>query len=90
MPRTASAKFMAPQQPDAVLAALVGSHPQPRTEITKNLWRYIKRHSLQHPSERRQIMAGTKEFRAFIDDAESCTMFDLPGFVGQHITPAEG
>jgi chromatin remodeling complex protein RSC6 len=90
MPRTVPAKFFAPQQPDAVLAALVGPDPQPRTEITKQLWRYIKKHGLQHPSERRRIMAGTPEFRALIDDADSCTMFELPQFIGQHISPAEG
>lgn len=89
MPRTPNAKFLAPQQPDAVLAAIVGSDPLPRTEITKAIWKYIKKHDLQDGSDRRRINAGTPAFRALIDDADSCSMFELPRFFAQHITPAE-
>lgn len=90
MSRTAPTKFMAPQQPDAVHAAIVGSDPQPRTEITKRIWAYIRKHGLQDGLQRRRINAGTPAFRAFLDDADSCSMFELQGFVGQHIAPAEG
>jgi chromatin remodeling complex protein RSC6 len=31
-------------QPDDKLAAIVGSQPLPRSELTKKLWAYIKRH----------------------------------------------
>lgn len=81
---------MQPQIPSPVLAKLVGPEPKPRTEITKRLWRYIKRHGLQDTTERRRINANTPEFRAFIDDAPSCTMFDLGRFVNQHVHPVEG
>ncbi|HEU5171370.1 MAG TPA: SWIB/MDM2 domain-containing protein, partial [Gemmatimonadales bacterium] len=33
--------FMKPMTPSAQLAAVVGSTPIPRTEVTKNLWAYI-------------------------------------------------
>ena len=32
--------FMRPVQPDDKLAAIVGSQPLPRTELTKKLWNY--------------------------------------------------
>jgi len=38
---------MRPVQPDDKLAAIVGSTPLPRSELTKKLWNYIKRHGLQ-------------------------------------------
>ena len=38
-----------PVQPDAALAAVVGKDPLPRTELTKKLWEYIRKHELQDP-----------------------------------------
>ena len=58
--RTPNAAFMKPMQPDAALGAVVGSNPMPRTEITKKLWEYIKRNSLQDAKERRMINADDK------------------------------
>ena len=90
MPRTTPKTFMQPQQPDAVLAAIVGSDPLPRTEITKKLWAFIKAKGLQDATERRRINANDNaEFRAFIGGADSATMFELPKFVNAHVTPVE-
>src|SRR3954468_21222121 len=58
--RKPNAAFMAPKQPDALLSAVVGSNPIPRTEITKKLWQYIKRNGLQDAKERRMINADDK------------------------------
>ena len=33
--------------PSAMLAAVVGSMPLPRTEVTKKIWDYIKKNKLQ-------------------------------------------
>jgi chromatin remodeling complex protein RSC6 len=44
-----------PVQPDAALAAVVGKDPLPRTELTKKLWEYIRKHELQDPKEKRNI-----------------------------------
>ena len=35
-----------PVQPDAALAAVVGKDPLPRTELTKKLWEYVRKHEL--------------------------------------------
>ena len=88
MARPTTATFMQPQQPDAILAALVGSDPLPRTQITIRLWKYIKTHALQDSVNRRQLNAYDNDrFRAFLGGADSCTMFELPTFVNAHITP---
>jgi len=47
--RKPNAAFLKPVQPDAKLAAVVGSKPLPRTELTKKLWDYIKKNKL-HPA----------------------------------------
>jgi len=44
-----------PVQPDAALAAVVGKDPLPRTELTKKLWEYIRKHELQDPNRRRLL-----------------------------------
>ena len=50
--KKANAAFMKPVQPDATLAAVVGSNPIPRPEVTKRLWDYIKKHKLQDAKKR--------------------------------------
>ena len=49
--KAASAKsaLSKPVQPDAALAAVVGKDPLPRTELTKKIWKYIRKHELQDP-----------------------------------------
>lgn len=38
------------------LAKIVGRGPMPRTEITKKLWAYIKKHNRQDPNNKRNIL----------------------------------
>ena len=47
--------FMKPLQPDVALAAIVGKDPLPRTELTKKLWEYIRKHGLQDQKDKRNI-----------------------------------
>src|SRR5437764_11940955 len=44
--------FLRPVQPDDKLAAIVGSQPLPRSEPTKKLWNYIKKHGRQDKKKR--------------------------------------
>ena len=46
-----------PLQPSAELAAIVGSNPVSRSEVTSKVWDYIKSHNLQNPENRREILA---------------------------------
>jgi len=45
--RKPNAAFMKAMTPSSVLAAVVGSMPIPRTEVTKKIWDYIKKNKLQ-------------------------------------------
>ena len=74
-----------PVQPDATLAAVVGSQPLPRTELTKRLWAYIREHQLQDAQDRRRIRADDK-LRAVLDGQDSVTMFELTKCVNRHLT----
>src|SRR5262249_3556394 len=58
--RKPNAAFMKPMTPSANLAAVVGSQPLPRTEVTKKVWDYIKKNKLQDPDNKRQINADEK------------------------------
>ncbi len=57
--------LMKPMRPSAELAEIVGIEPLPRTEITKRIWDYIKKHNLQNPANKREILADEKLERVF-------------------------
>lgn len=83
MARTPNASFMKPVTPDAALAAVVGSDPLPRTELTKKLWEYIKKHDLQDKANKRNINADVALRAVFGKD--QVTMFEMTTLVNQHI-----
>jgi upstream activation factor subunit UAF30 len=58
--RTPNAAFMKPMTPSAALAAIIGNKPMPRTEVTKKVWEYIKKHKLQDEANKRMINADAK------------------------------
>ena len=62
-------------QPDAALAAVVGKDPLPRTELTKKLWEYIRKHELQDPKDKRSIRADEKLLAVF-DGKKAVSMFE--------------
>ena len=79
--------FMAPQKPDAALAAVIGSDPVPRTEVTKRVWDYIRKNNLQDPKDKRTIRADAK-LRQVFGGKDSVTMFELTKLVNAHLTKA--
>ena len=83
--RTPSAAFMKPMQPSSQLAAVVGSSPLPRTEVTRKLWAYIKRNGLQDSKNRRQINADEK-LRPVFGGRSSVPMFQMTSLVGKHLS----
>jgi len=76
--------FMKPVQPDEALAAVVGSAPLPRTEITKKLWDYIKSNNLQDPANKRNIRADAK-LKPIFDGKDVVNMFEMTKLVNGHI-----
>ena len=83
--RTPSAAFMKPMQPSTALAAVVGSSPLPRTEVTKKLWQYIKRNGLQDSKNRRQINADEK-LRPVFGGKSQVSMFEMTSKVNKHLS----
>ena len=76
--------LMKPVQPDEVLAAIVGSTPIPRSELTKKLWDYIKKHKLQDATKKTQINADAA-LKAVFNGKSSVTMFEMTKLVSGHI-----
>ena len=82
--RKPNAAFMKPVQPDAVLGAVVGSSPMPRTELTKKIWAYIKKNGLQDKKNRRNINADDK-LKAVFGGKSSVSMFEMTKLVSKHL-----
>ncbi len=82
--RKPNSAFMRPLQPDDALAAVVGSKPLPRTQITKKIWSYIKRKGLQDKRDRRQINADDKFLKIF-NGKKSVSMFEMTKLVNKHL-----
>jgi chromatin remodeling complex protein RSC6 len=76
--------LMKPVQPDAVLAAIVGSKPMPRSEITKKLWDYIKKNGLQDKKVKTNIVADDA-LKAVFGGKAQVTMFEMTKLVSAHI-----
>ena len=76
---------MKPVTPDAALAPIVGSTPLPRTELTKKLWAYIKKHGLQDKKNRRNINADAALKVVFGGKAQ-VSMFDMTKLVSKHVS----
>jgi chromatin remodeling complex protein RSC6 len=76
--------FMQKLQPDDALAAVIGSEPQPRTEVTKRIWDYIKANNLQDPKDKRTIKADAKLKKVF-DGKDSVSMFEMTKLVNSHL-----
>ncbi len=81
--RKPNAALQKPLQPSKELAAVVGSDPLPRTEMVSRVWDYIKRHDLQNPQNRREIMADAKLKPIFGKD--KVTMFEMNRYLAQHL-----
>jgi chromatin remodeling complex protein RSC6 len=81
--RTPNAAFMKPMTPSALLAAVIGAAPVPRTEVTKKIWVYIKKHDLQDAKNRRNINADDKLKPLF--GKNQVSMFELTKIISGHL-----
>ncbi len=82
--RKPNAAFMKPLQPDEVLGKVVGDKPLPRTEVTKKIWAYIKKHKLQDPAKKKNINADEKLLAVF-GGKKVVDMFEMTRLIGQHL-----
>jgi chromatin remodeling complex protein RSC6 len=83
--RTPSAAFMKPMTPSAPLAAVVGDKGLPRTEVTKKVWEYIKKHGLQDAANKRMINADDK-LKAVFGGKKQVSMFEMTKLISAHLS----
>lgn len=80
----ANSGFMKPLTPSPQLAAIIGSKPMPRTEVTKKVWEYIKAHKLQDAANKRNINADAKLKEIF--KKPQVSMFEMTKLISGHLS----
>ena len=80
-----NSKFMQPLKLSDELAAVVGKGPMPRTEVTKKIWAYIKKHDRQDPKNRRNIIPDEKLGAIFGKNRKSVNMFEMTKLLSDHM-----
>ena len=83
--RTPNAAFMKAMTPSAALAAIIGSKPIPRTEVTRKVWEYIKANKLQDSTKRTMINADAKLKEIF--KKAQVSMFEMTKLVSKNLGP---
>ena len=84
MAKEATSKFMKPMKLSSELQEVIGKGPMPRTEVTKKLWAYIKKHKRQNPENKRNIIPDEKLSKVFGGKKE-INMFDMTKKVNKHL-----
>jgi upstream activation factor subunit UAF30 len=82
--RKPNAAFMKPMTPSATLGAVIGDKPMPRTQVTKKVWEYIKKHGLQDKTNRRMINAD-EALQAVFGGKKQVNMFEMTKLVNKHL-----
>lgn len=77
--------LMKPVHISATLAEVIGNGPMPRTEVTKKLWEYIKKHKLQDPKAKRMINPDEKLSKV-LGTRQQIDMFQMTKKVSNHIS----
>ena len=84
MVRKANPALLKPMNLSADLEAVVGAGPMPRGQVVKKIWEYIKKHDLQNPKNKRNILADEKLKKLFGGKSE-VTMFEMTKLVSAHL-----
>jgi upstream activation factor subunit UAF30 len=82
--RQPNAAFMKTLTPSPALAAVVGSAPLPRTEVTSKIWAYIKKNKLQDAVNKRMIVADAKLKEVF--GKAQADMFEMTKLIQKHLS----
>ena len=82
--RKPNAAFMKPMKISAELGAVIGNAAMPRTEVTKKIWAYIKKHGLQDKKNRRDINADAA-LKAVFNGRAKVNMFEMTALVSKHV-----
>lgn len=76
--------FMKPVHVSDTLAEIVGKGPMARTEVTKKVWDYIKKHKLQDPNNKRNIVPDAKLAKV-LGSNQPIDMFQMTSKVAKHL-----
>ncbi len=85
MAAKANSAFMKPMTLSEDLEAVVGKGPMPRSEVVKALWIYIKKHDLQDPKNKRNILADANLKKVF-GGKDMVNMFEMTKLVSKHLS----
>jgi upstream activation factor subunit UAF30 len=77
--------FMKPMNVSDELAEVVGKGPMPRSDVVKKLWVYIKKHDLQDPKNKRNILADAPLKKVF-GGKGTVSMFEMTKLVSKHLS----
>jgi chromatin remodeling complex protein RSC6 len=80
--------FMKPVAVSEALAEIVGQGPMARTEVTKKLWDYIKKHKLQASDNKRNINPDQKLSKV-LGSTAPIDMFKMTSKIAKHLKDAE-
>lgn len=76
-------KFMEPLEVSPALFAIVKEKKMPRTQVQKKLWEYIKKHDLQNPKNRREILPDAA--LGAVLGSKPVSMFEMTRLVNKHL-----
>lgn len=80
--------FMRPVQVSEALSEIVGRGPMPRTEVTKQVWVYIKKHKLQDETNRKNINPDAKLAKV-LGSTQPIDMFKMTSKIAKHLKEPE-
>lgn len=86
MVRKANPALLAPKQLSPELEAVAGKGPMPTGQVVKGIWDYVKKHNLQNPQNKRNILCDAKLKAVFGKD--EITMFEIGGGIQKHMKSA--
>jgi len=84
MVRKANPALMKPMSLSPELEEVVGKGPMPRGQVVKKIWEYIKKHNLQNPKNKRNILADDK-LKVLFGGKGEVTMFEMTALVSKHL-----
>ena len=82
--RKPNAAFMKKLTISDALSAVIGAGDRARTEVVSALWKYIKKHDLQDPKNRRNIVADDK-LKAVFGGKGVVNMFEMTKLISKHL-----
>lgn len=73
-----------PVTPSDDLAKITGKDPLPRSEVVSKMWEYIKKHDLQNPQDKREILADETLEKLF--GKKKASMFEMNKLLNAHMS----